>query len=83
MDLGGSGDGTAFNNAVRAAIDTLAEAPEGPKWIMFLSDGQSPIDDALLDELAASGVQLRSFAVGRRRLLHRLREPVEDGAGDR
>ena len=36
----------------------------GPKWIMFLSDGQSPIDDALLDELAASGVRLRSFAVG-------------------
>ncbi len=63
-DLGDSGDGTAFNNAVRTALDTLALAPDGPKWIMFLSDGQSPIDDALLDELTASGVHLRSFAVG-------------------
>ena len=82
-DLGDSGDGTAFNNAVRTALDTLAQAPDGPKWIMFLSDGQSPIDDALLDELTASGVHLRSFGGGRRRLLHRLREPVEDGPGDR
>ena len=63
-DLGDSGDGTAFNNAVRTALDTLAQAPDGPKWIMFLSDGQSPIDDALLDELTTSGVHLRSFAVG-------------------
>jgi hypothetical protein len=64
VDLGGSGAGTAFNNAVQTALDTLAQAPEGPKWVLFLSDGQSPIDDALLDELTASGVHLRSFAVG-------------------
>jgi hypothetical protein len=62
--LGGSGAGTAFNSAVQGALATLAAAPEGPKWIMFLSDGQAPIDDALLDQLAGSGVRLRSFGVG-------------------
>jgi hypothetical protein len=62
--LGGSGAGTAFNNAVHVALDTLASAPAGPKWVMFLSDGQSAIDDALLQELSTSGVELRSFGIG-------------------
>jgi hypothetical protein len=62
--LGGSGAGTAFNSAVQVALATLSAAPAGPKWIMFLSDGQSPIDDALLDQLTQSGVRLRSFGVG-------------------
>ncbi|HRD62782.1 hypothetical protein [uncultured Nocardioides sp.] len=62
--LGGSGAGTAFNSAIRVALDTLATAPAGPKWIMFLSDGQAAIDDALLDRLAQSGVRLRSFGIG-------------------
>ena len=62
--LGGSGAGTAFNNAIRVALSALASAPPGPKQIMFLSDGQSPIDDDVLAQLTASGVELRSFGVG-------------------
>jgi len=62
--LGGSGAGTAFNSAIRVALDTLATAPAGPKWVMFLSDGQAAIDDALLGRLAQSGVKLRSFGIG-------------------
>lgn len=63
-DLGGSGSGTAFTNAISTALDTLATAPAGPKWIMFLSDGQSGIDDGVLARLASSGVKLRSFGIG-------------------
>lgn len=62
--LGGSGAGTAFNSAVSVALATLRTAPAGPKWIMFLSDGQSPIDDARLAELTASGVKMRTFGIG-------------------
>jgi hypothetical protein len=62
--LGGSGAGTAFNSAVQVALATMSAAPAGPKWIMFLSDGQSPIDDALLQQLTQSGVRLRSFGIG-------------------
>jgi hypothetical protein len=63
-DLGGSGAGTAFNRAIEESLDTLSTAPAGPKWVMFLSDGQSKIKDSVLDELTASGVRLRSFAIG-------------------
>jgi hypothetical protein len=63
-DLGGSGAGTAFNSAISVALSTLGTAPAGPKWIMFLSDGQAAIDDALLEQLAQSGVHLRSFDIG-------------------
>jgi hypothetical protein len=62
--LGGSGAGTAFNNAVRTALATLASAPAGPKWIMFLSDGQAAIDDGVLAQLGGSGVKLRAFGIG-------------------
>ena len=62
--LGGSGAGTAFDNAVQAALATLAGAPAGPKWIMFLSDnGPAPIDDGVLAQLAAAArSQLHSFS---------------------
>lgn len=63
-DLGGSGAGTAFTNALSVALGTLADAPTGPKWIMFVSDGQSGIDDGVLAALASSGIRLRSFGVG-------------------
>lgn len=63
-DLGGSGAGTAFTNAISVALATLAAAPAGPKWIMFVSDGQSGIDDGVLAALGASGTRLRSFGVG-------------------
>jgi hypothetical protein len=62
--LGGSGAGTAFNSAISVALSTLATAPAGPKWIMFLSDGQAAIDDGLLQQLTQSGVRLRSFGIG-------------------
>lgn len=63
-DLGGSGAGTAFNSAIQTSLATLAGAPAGPKWIIFLSDGQSPIDDNLLTQLTGSGIRLRSFGIG-------------------
>lgn len=63
-DLGGSGAGTAFNSAISVALSTLATAPAGPRWIMFLSDGQAAIADGLLSQLTQSGVGLRSFGVG-------------------
>lgn len=62
--LGGSGAGTAFNSAISVALSTLRTAPAGPKWIMFLSDGQAAIDKGLLAELGQSGVRLRSFGIG-------------------
>ena len=62
--LGGSGAGTAFNSAVQVTLATLGAAPAGPKSVMFLSDGKSPIDDALLDQLATSGIKLRTFGIG-------------------
>jgi hypothetical protein len=46
------------------ALTTLAGAPAGPMWIMFLSDGQAPISDGRLAQLGQSGVKLRSFGVG-------------------
>jgi hypothetical protein len=59
-------DGTNFNAAIDAALSTLATAPAGPKWIMFLSDGEARVDDALLERLGQSGVHLRSFGIGAR-----------------
>ena len=50
--LGDSGAGTAFNSAIQVILATLAASPAGPKGVMFLSDGRSAIDDALLDRLA-------------------------------
>ena len=62
--LGGSGAGTAFNSAVQVILATLGAAPAGPKAAMFLSDGKAAIDDALLDQLATSGIKLRTFGIG-------------------
>lgn len=58
------GIGTNFNAAVQVALSVLATAPAGPRWIMFLSDGEADIDDAVLGELHESGVRLRSFGIG-------------------
>lgn len=63
-DLSVSGPSTAFSNAATTALATLADAPAGPTYIMFLSDGRSGVDDSVLTALGASGVRLRSFAVG-------------------
>jgi hypothetical protein len=62
QDLGD--EGTNFNEAVQVALATLATAPAGPKWIMFLADGQAHVDAAVLDQLRASGVGLRSYGIG-------------------
>jgi hypothetical protein len=64
LPLGGSGAGTAFNSAIQTTLATLGSAPAGPKYVMFLSDGQSAIDDGLLDQLRSSGVRLRTFGIG-------------------
>lgn len=63
-DLGG--EGTNFSGAMDIALSTLASAPAGPKWIMFLSDGEAPVDDAILERLRTSEVRLRSFGIGGR-----------------
>lgn len=63
-DLGASGSGTAFSGAVSAALNALAAAPAGPKWIMFVSDGRSGIDDYQLAALGRSGVRMRTFGIG-------------------
>lgn len=63
-DLGG--DGSNFDAATDTALSMLASAPAGPKWIMFLSDGQGPVDDVTLDRLEQSDVRLRSFGIGTR-----------------
>lgn len=56
--------GTNFDAAIQVALSTLASAPAGPKWIMFLSDGDAPVADAVLEQLRQSEVRLRSFGVG-------------------
>ncbi len=56
--------GTNFNAAIRVGLATLANAPAGPKWMMFLSDGEAPVSDAALEQLHQSGVRLRSFGIG-------------------
>lgn len=63
-DLGG--EGTNFDGAIDIALSTLASAPAGPKWIMFLSDGEAPVDDAVVERLRSSDVRLRSFGIGER-----------------
>ncbi len=63
-DLGGSGAGTAFDAAVTEALNVLATAPTGPKYVMFLSDGLAPLTNTKLTDITNSGVFWRSFAVG-------------------
>ena len=58
------GKGTNFDAAVEVALSTFASAPAGPKWILFLSDGEAPVGAPLLDKLQQSGVRLRSFGIG-------------------
>lgn len=55
--------GTNFDAAVRAALDTL-EPYSGPRWVFFLSDGQATVSQSTLDRVAASGIGVRTFAVG-------------------
>lgn len=55
--------GTNFDAAVRAALDTL-EPYSGPRWVFFLSDGQASVSQSTLDRVAASGIGVRTFAVG-------------------
>lgn len=62
--LGGSGQGTAFSNAIEVALATLQSAPAGPKWIMFMSDGLAAIEDTQLAALTQSKVSLRVFGIG-------------------
>ncbi|RKS71337.1 hypothetical protein CLV35_3133 [Motilibacter peucedani] len=54
--------GTDFDAAVTTALGALATVQGGQKWIMFISDGEATAHD--LATLKASGVHLRSFAVG-------------------
>jgi hypothetical protein len=57
--------GTDFDAAVQKALDTVAETPAGPKWVMFLSDGQGAEPSAAIKTtLASSGVKVRTFQIG-------------------
>jgi len=57
------GENTNFNNAVLGAIGAFTGQPAGPKYVLFLSDGESAVSQETIDHLKASGVQLRTFAV--------------------
>ena len=61
-DLGGKG--TNYDGAIGLALSMLGRAPDGQKYIMFLSDGEAPVSDATLAALTQSGVRLRSFGLG-------------------
>ena len=56
--------GTNFDAAVSTALSAPSAQPTGPKWIVLRSDGKAPIAPATLSNLTASGVHLRSFAIG-------------------
>ena len=56
--------GTTFDSPVTTALQTLKSAPAGPKYVMFLTDGKGKAAPATLNALKASGVKLRSFAIG-------------------
>lgn len=71
-DLQGSG-AAEFGIAVDTALATLGQAPAGPKWVIFLSDGAAPLDvpapapgepSPTVVALAASGAHVRTFAIG-------------------
>ena len=55
--------GTNFDNAVSTAVTAL-EAQNGPRYLFFLSDGQSSVSSTTLNRLAASDITARTFAVG-------------------
>lgn len=63
-ELGSSGTGTAFTSALDTTLTTLAGAPAGPKYVMFLSDGRAGVDPNMLTRLAGSGVRVRTFGIG-------------------
>ncbi len=64
------GGNTDFDQATRQALDGLADAPPGPKYIMFMSDGGEETatnvfpSASTLAALRSSGVRLRGFAAG-------------------
>ncbi|WP_203669652.1 GDSL-type esterase/lipase family protein [Cellulomonas pakistanensis] len=57
------GESTNFDAALTTALSTL-EQHAGPRWIFFLSDGQASVSQATLNRVDASGVNVRTFAVG-------------------
>jgi lysophospholipase L1-like esterase len=57
------GTSTNFDAALTTALDTLEHHP-GPRWVFFLSDGQASVSQATLNRVSASGVGVRTFAVG-------------------
>jgi hypothetical protein len=56
--------GTNFDPAVTTAINTLAGAPAGPRYILLLSDGKGPVSQSTIDAAHAAGVHVRTFAIG-------------------
>jgi lysophospholipase L1-like esterase len=57
------GTSTNFDAALTTALGTL-EHHVGPRWIFFISDGQASVSQASLNRVSASGVGVRTFAVG-------------------
>lgn len=57
------GTGTDFDAALTTALDAFG-SHSGTRWIFFLSDGQASVRQATLDRVRASGVRVRTFAVG-------------------
>lgn len=56
-------NGSNFDAAMATAISSLGSAP-GTKWVMLLSDGLADVSPETLANLSASGIKVRSFAVG-------------------
>jgi hypothetical protein len=63
-----SARGTDFDGAVQTALDTVAEAPAGPKWVIFMSDGKGDeLQAATKTRLSSSRVKVRTFQIGTNR----------------
>jgi hypothetical protein len=56
--------GTNFDPAITTALNTLAGAPAGPKYVLLLSDGKGPVSQSTVDAARAAGVHVRAFAIG-------------------
>ncbi len=57
------GTSTNFSPALDVALDAL-EARTGPKYVFMLSDGFGTLAESTIDRVAATAVEVRTFAVG-------------------
>jgi hypothetical protein len=62
------GVGTDLDDALATSLRTLRAAPPGPKWVVFLSDGEARVSGSSLARLRAAAVndqvRLRALPIG-------------------